>query len=42
MWTEINLLHSVESVANHQEAGVGSGASWSQVEVGSEADCWME
>jgi len=42
MWTGINLLHSVESVANHQQAGVGSEASWPQAEVGSGADCWTE
>lgn len=42
MWTGITLLHLVESVANHQEAGVGSEASWSQAEAGFGADCWME
>ena len=28
MWTGINLLYSVESVANPQQAEVGSLASW--------------
>ena len=42
LWTGINLLHSVESVASHQQAGVGSEASWLQAEVGSGADCWTE
>lgn len=28
MWTGINLLHLVESEANHQQAEVESEASW--------------
>ena len=42
MWAGINLLHSVESVPNHQQAEGESEASQSQAEVGSGVNCWTE
>ena len=42
MWTGINLMNLVKSVANHQQAEGGSEASWCLAEVGSGADCQME
>lgn len=39
MWTGINLMNLVKSVANHQQAEGESEASWCLAEVGSGVDC---
>jgi len=39
MWTGINLLNLMKSVANHQQAEGKFEASWCLAEVGSGVDC---